>query len=161
MSLNSLTANILQSIDMKADVSIKIIDNIIQKNKILLKYDIIIKKSSFYIFNDFRLKRYIIKVIDQNTNKIFNIVTFFNSTSYELIPIVYEFKYIKIPHPLVIIRFLLLNLISLQLFDKNYNSKIYQNFIYNIVRTKKININFNNIYYEGIFIDEKTNGIDS
>ena len=52
-------------------------------------------------------------------------------------------------------RFLLLNLISLQLFDKNYNSKIYQNFIYNIVRTKKININFNNIYYEGIFIDEK------
>jgi len=153
-SINNL-AFILNNLDNNLKLIIKIIDNIIQKNKILLKYDIIIKKSSFYIFNDFRLKRYIIKVIDQNTNKIFNIVTFFNSTSYELIPIVYEFKYIKIPHPLVIIRFLLLNLISLQLFDKNYNSKIYQNFIYNIVRTKKININFNNIYYEGIFIDEK------
>jgi len=153
-SINNL-AFILNNLDNNLKLIIKIIDNIIQKNKILLKYEIIIKKSSFYIFNDFRLKRYIIKVIDQNTNKIFNIVTFFNSTSYELIPIVYEFKYIKIPHPLVIIRFLLLNLISLQLFDKNYNSKIYQNFIYNIVRTKKININFNNIYYEGIFIDEK------
>ena len=43
----------------------------------------------------------------------------------------------------------------MQLFDKNYNSKNYQTFIYNIIRTKKININFKNIYYEGIFIDDK------
>ena len=69
-SINNL-AFILNNLDNNLKLIIKIIDNIIQKNKILLKYDIIIKKSSFYIFNDFRLKRYIIKVIDQNTNNIF------------------------------------------------------------------------------------------
>jgi hypothetical protein len=146
---------ILDNLDNNLKLIIKVIDNIIKKNNILLKYEIVSKKSSFYIFNDFRLKKYIIKIIDQNTNKIYNIATFFNSTSYELIPIVEQYKNIKIPHQFVIIRFLLLNLISLQLFDKNYNSKNYQTFIYNIIRTKKININFKNIYYEGIFIDDK------
>ena len=146
---------ILDNLETNLKPIIKLIDNVIKKNNILSKYEITIKKSSFYIYNDFRLKKYIIKVIDNNTNKIYNIATFFNSTSYELIPIVYEYKSIKIPHQLVIIRFLLLNLISLQLFDKNYDSKIYQTFIYNIIRTKKINIKFENIYYDGIFIDDK------
>jgi hypothetical protein len=146
---------ILDNLETNLKPIITLIDNIIKKNNILSKYEITIKKSSFYIYNDFRLKKYIIKVIDNNTHKIYNIATFFNSTSYELIPIVYEYKNIKIPHQLVIIRFLLLNLISLQLFDKNYDSKIYQTFIYNIIRTKKINIQFKNIYYDGIFIDDK------
>ena len=154
---DSITAIDMRILNLKTNLKpyIKLIENIIKKNNKLSKYEITIKKSSFYIYNDFRLKKYIIKVIDNNTHKIYNIATFFNSTSYELIPIVYEYKNIKIPHQLVIIRFLLLNLISLQLFDKKYDSKIYQTFIYNIIRTKKINIQFKNIYYDGIFIDDK------
>ena len=55
----------------------------------------------------------------------------------------------------MLIRFLLLNLISLQLFDKNYNNNYYYNFIYNLSQIKKIKLNFTKIYYEGIFIDDK------
>lgn len=153
-SINNLYF-ILNNLDNNIKIIKNIIDKIIIENNIFDNYEIIIKKSSFYIYNDFRLKKYLLKIQDRNTNKIYNIITFFNSTDYELIPIVKEYNKIKIPHPIVIIRFLLLNLISLQLFDKNYNNNIYLNFVYNLSLIKKISLDFNTIYYEGIYIDDK------
>ena len=132
-----------------------IIKDFLLKNNLIEYYDIHYKISSFYICNDFRLKKYIIKLFNKKDNKFINIITFYNSIDYELIPIVKKINNILIPYPIVILRFLLLNLISLQLFDKNYNERIYLNFLYNIQNCKKLFIKYDNIYYEGIFIDEK------
>ena len=146
---------ILNNLNNNIKIIINIIDKIIKDNNLLSDYEIIVKKSSFYVYNDFRLKKYLIKIYDKDNDKFYNIITLFNSTDYELIPIVKEFNTIKIPHPIVILRFLLLNLISLQLFNKNYNNTIYLNFIYNLSLLKKISLNFTNVYYDGIYIDDK------
>jgi len=146
---------ILNNLDNNIKIITNILDKIIKEHKFLNRYEIFVKKSTLYIYNDFRLKKYIVKIKDKDTNSVMNIVTFFNSSDYELIPIVNEYNTIKIPHPIVLIRFLLLNLISLQLFDKNYNNNYYYSFNYNLSQIKKIKLNFTNIYYEGIFIDDK------
>jgi len=117
--------DILNNLNNNIKIIINIIDKIIKDNNLLSDYEIIVKKSSFYVYNDFRLKKYLIKIYDKDNDKFYNIITLFNSTDYELIPIVKEFNTIKIPHPIVILRFLLLNLISLQLFNKNYNNTIF------------------------------------
>lgn len=146
---------ILNNTKTNLNLIVDIIKKIINDNKLLINFEILIKSSSFYIYNDFRLKKYMIKVQDNDNDKIYNIITFFNSTDYELIPIIKEYKCVKIPHPIVIVRFLLLNLISLQLFDKNYNDNIYSNFIYYLSLIQKIKYNFTNIFYDGIYIDDK------
>jgi hypothetical protein len=45
----------------------------------------------------------------------------FNSTDYELIPIVKKYNNFLIPHEFVIIRFMVLNLVSMQLYDSYFN----------------------------------------
>jgi len=146
---------IINNIENNINLIMNIIKDFLLKNNLIEYYDIHYKISSFYICNDFRLKKYIIKLFNKKDNKFINIITFYNSIDYELIPIVKKINNILIPYPIVILRFLLLNLISLQLFDKNYNERIYLNFLYNIQNCKKLFIKYDNIYYEGIFIDEK------
>lgn len=145
---------LLANIKNNKKIIINIIDKLIKDNKYFSHYEIFIKKSTFYVYNDFRLKKYIIKILDKNANKTYNIITLYNSPDYELIPIVKQYKNILIPHPIVIIRFLILNVITLQLFDIHYNKNIYNNFIGNLLSIKKINLNFEFIYYEGIYKDD-------
>jgi hypothetical protein len=94
-------------------------------------------------------------------------MTFYNSIDYELIPIVYEYNNIKVPHKFVIIRFLLINYITMQLFDKNYeyNKKNIDNNIriilnecikLNDYNKLKKNISWETIYFLGSYNNEKT-----
>jgi hypothetical protein len=145
-------------------------DNIKDFNTIILNLNIKIQTSSFYITNDFRLKKYQVKLhikFKNGNEKIINLMTFYNSIDYELIPIVYEYNNIKVPHKFVIIRFLLINYITMQLFDKNYeyNKKNIDNNIriilnecikLNDYNKLKKNISWETIYFLGSYNNEKT-----
>lgn len=146
---------IINDIENNIKLIINIITQYLIKTNLMTKYKVHYKISSFYVCNDFRLKKYIIKLFNNENNKFINIITFYNSIDYELIPIIKKINNILIPHPIVILRFILLNLISLQLFDKNYSNKIYLNFVYHIEKCKKLFKKYDNIYYDGIFKDEK------
>jgi len=130
----------------------EIFKDIMKKNKIT--YDkIAYTVSTFYLHDDFRLKKINIFII-VNDKKI-SLINIFNSIDYELIPIVKKYNKLLIPHELVIIRFLLINLLSLQLYDKNYNINYYNDFISQIETCKNLDIKHNTIYYTGTFVDEK------
>lgn len=132
---------------------VKIIEDILKKNKIDYKR-VIYSISNTYILNDFRLKKVNIFVVLKNDQKI-TLLNIFNSIEYEVLPIVKKISNICIPHEFVIIRFILLNLISVQLYDKNLKKTTidkYKNEIYNI---SKLNNIYKEIIYIGNFKDEK------
>ncbi len=132
---------------------VKIIEDILKKNKIEYKR-VIYSISNIYILNDFRLKKVNIFVVLKNDQKI-TLLNIFNSIEYEVLPIVKKISNIYIPHEFVIIRFILLNLISMQLYDKNLKKTTidkYKNEIYTI---SKLNNIYKEIIYIGNFKDEK------
>jgi len=132
---------------------VKIIEDILKKNKIEYKR-VIYSISNIYILNDFRLKKVNIFVVLKNDKKI-TLLNIFNSIEYEVLPIVKKISNIYIPHEFVIIRFILLNLISMQLYDKNLKKTTidkYKNEIYTI---SKLNNIYKEIIYIGNFKDEK------
>lgn len=142
---------------------LNIINNYLENNNLLNKNKIEIKQSNIYIMNDFRLQKNTISLYNKDTNKNTILVITYNSLDYEVIPIVYKINKCLIPHPIVLIRFLLLNLVNLQLFDKSYNINIYYNTINKIKVLyeieSKINLDIINkkniIEYHGIYIDER------
>lgn len=146
---------------------IKFITNLINKyledNNLNKLYKITIKYSNTHIVNDFRLTKTNIILHNKKTNKNTILIISYNSLNYEVIPIIHKINKILIPHPIVIIRYYIINLFNLQLFDSSYNKNSYyqilkkiQN-IYNV--EKEINDNIINkkitIEYHGIFIDER------
>ena len=69
-----------------------------------------------------------------------------------------ESKTLYIPHPLVIIRFLIVNLYYMQLFDPSYDKNSYNKFLNKInllVNTEALLKKYNLINYIGVFIDER------
>ncbi len=146
---------------------IKFITNLINKyledNNLNKLYKITIKYSNTHIVNDFRLTKTNIILHNKKTNKNTILIISYNSLNYEVIPIIHKINKILIPHPIVIIRYYIINLFNLQLFDSSYSKNSYyqilkkiQN-IYNV--EKEINDNIINkkitIEYHGIFIDER------
>lgn len=146
---------------------IKLIINIINKyledNNLSNLYKIITKKSNTHIINDFRLIKTNIVLHNKKTNKNTILIISYNSINYEVIPIIYKFNKILIPHPIVTIRYFIINLFNLQLFDSNYNKNTYYQILSNIQNNynleKEINKKILNkkiiVEYHGIFIDER------
>lgn len=146
---------------------IKLIINIINKyledNNLSNSYKIITKKSNTHIINDFRLIKTNIVLHNKKTNKNTILIISYNSINYEVIPIIYKFNKILIPHPIVTIRYFIINLFNLQLFDSNYNKNTYYQILSNIQNNynleKEINKKILNkkiiVEYHGIFIDER------
>ena len=146
---------------------IKLITNLINKyledNELNKIYKIITKYSNTHIVNDFRLTKINIVLHNKKTNKNTILIISYNSINYEVIPIIYRINKILIPHPIVSIRYYIINLFNLQLFDSNYNKNTYyqilkkikniyhlENYINDKILNKKIIIE-----YHGIFIDER------
>lgn len=146
---------------------IKLIINIINKyledNNLSNLYKIITKKSNTHIINDFRLIKTNIVLHNKKTNKNTILIISYNSINYEVIPIISKFNKILIPHPIVTIRYFIINLFNLQLFDSNYNKNTYYQILSNIQNNynleKEINKKILNkkiiVEYHGIFIDER------
>jgi hypothetical protein len=146
---------------------IKFITNLINKyledNNLNKLYKITIKYSNTHIVNDFRLTKTNIILHNKKTNKNTILIISYNSLNYEVIPIIHKINKILIPHPIVIIRYYIINLFNLQLFDSSYNKNSYYQILkkiqnmYNI--EKEINDNIINkkiiVEYHGIFIDER------
>jgi hypothetical protein len=126
----------------------------ILKEKNIKYKKILYNISNFYLYDDFRLKKINIFIILENDMKI-SLINLFNSIDYELIPIVKKYKNILIPHNFVIIRFLLINLASIQLYDKHVNANIAGTYMYNISYLHKLEIKYTNIFYIGTYKDEK------
>lgn len=146
---------------------IKLIINIINKyledNNLSNSYKIITKKSNTHIINDFRLIKTNIVLHNKKTNKNTILIISYNSINYEVIPIIYKFNKILIPHPIVTIRYLIINLFNLQLFDSNYNKNTYYQILSNIQNNYNLEKDINKkilnkkiiVEYHGIFIDER------
>lgn len=143
------------------DLIKKIINNYINnlQNKEL---SLVIKINNIYLLNDFRIKRYNFQIINKITGKKYIIGYIFNSLDFEIIPTILKIQNIYIPHTFVLIRFLIINLFYMKLFDKSYNLDHYNNFL------NKLNLNYQNliyfdnlnfdkslIEYIGIYIDER------
>lgn len=143
---NSNKFNIIQYI-------LDILKDILDKENI--SYDkIMYKKTYLHIYNDFRLKKTNIYILNKQSKQL-SLINIFNSADYELIPIVGKYKSFLIPHELVIIRYILLNLITSQLYDSYFNQNTfdkYEGYIYKLCNT---NIIHKKIYYTGIYRDEK------
>lgn len=134
---------------------LSLIKNVLSKLKIkykCLKYI----SSDTYIYGDFRLKRYNIFIILDNNEKI-SLFTIYNSTNYELIPIVDNYsKYILIPSKYVLIRFFLLNYLSLRIYTE-LNKSSFDYILKVIYLTNELDLSKKKtIYYTGIFKDEKS-----
>lgn len=139
-------------------IILNLIKEYLKNNKLIEQYKIEEKKSNFYIYNDFRFYKININLIKLDTNKKINIVNIYNNVNYEIVPIIFDKKNILIPHPIVIIKFIILNIINLQLFDKFYNNNKYSNNVNKIQLLKDISFNkdiYTFIYYYGVYIDER------
>jgi hypothetical protein len=144
------------------DLISKILNNYIESKLDSKKYNLIIKTNIVYIINDFRFKRKNFILINKETGKKNTILYVYNSLDYEVIPTIMENKTLYIPHPLVIIRFLIINLYYMQLFDPSYDKISYNKFLNKInllvnVDDSTILKKYNLINYIGIFIDERIN----
>jgi hypothetical protein len=146
---NNSTSNNFNNIQYLLDI----LKDILKKANI--NYDkVAYNKSNIYIYNDFRLKKTNIFMLTKDKKKI-SLINVFNSTDYELIPIIQNYNNFKIPHEFVIIRFILLNLLSSQLYDQHFNIKTYNTYINNISKLYNLDIKYEKIFYTGIFRDEK------
>lgn len=141
---------------------IDLIKNIIKSYIDNKEYNLIIKTNVIHIMNDFRLKRYNISLVNKINGKKNIIGYFYNSLDYEVIPTIRNVQNIYIPHPFVIIRFLIINLYYTKLFDPLYNAETYNKFlnkfklIYNILKKYNLsNLNDQLINYIGIYIDDR------
>lgn len=137
------------------DLIIKIINDYIDLH--LDKYKLVVKTNNLYILNDFRFKRRNITLVNKESGKKITLMYIYNSLDYEVIPTIKESNTIFVPHQLVIIRFLIINLYYMKLFDPSYNNSSYDKFIQKI---KSLNFDdefkkYNLINYIGIFIDER------
>lgn len=144
------------------DLISKILNNYIESKLDSKKYNLIIKTNTVYIINDFRFKRKNFILINKETGKKNTILYVYNSLDYEVIPTIMENKTLYIPHPLVIIRFLIINLYYMQLFDPSYDTISYNKFLNKInllVNIDELTIlkKYNLINYIGVFIDERIN----
>jgi hypothetical protein len=144
------------------DLISKILNNYIESKLDSKKYYLIIKTNIVYIINDFRFKRKNFILINKETGKKNTILYVYNSLDYEVIPTIMENKTLYIPHPLVIIRFLIINLYYMQLFDPSYDKIAYNKFLNKInllvnVDDSTILKKYNLINYIGVFIDERIN----
>lgn len=142
------------------ELILTLLNNYIKSNLDSKKINLITKTNIIYIMNDFRLVRKNIILFNKETNKKTTILYVYNSLDYEIIPTIIEKKNLYIPHSLVIIRFLIINLYYMQLFDPSYDQYSYNIFIQKIndlisnidnYLIKKYNI----INYIGTFIDER------
>jgi hypothetical protein len=124
-------------------------------------YKLVSSESNIYVINDFRYKKIQFKLINLEKNEKIVLLNIYNSIDYELIPIIETQKNILIPHPLVIIRYSIINLINSYLFDTYHNNdklvltlSIIKNSHNKILYIYK-NLDNIKIYYYGVFIDEK------
>lgn len=157
--------NILNIIIYESGIKllVNIINKYLEDNDLIKIYKITTKYSNTHIVNDFRLTKTNIILHNKKTNKNTILIISYNSINYEVIPIINKINKILIPHPIVTIRYNLLNIINLQLFDSSYNKNMYYQILkkiqtlYNI--EKEINNNIINkkiiVEYHGIFIDER------
>ena len=146
---NNSTSNNFNNIQYILDI----LKDILKKSNIsynTLAYN----KSNIYIYNDFRLKKTNIFMMTKDNKKI-SLINIFNSTDYELIPIIQTYNGFKIPHEFVIIRFILLNLLSSQLYDQYFNINTYNTYLNYILTLYNLDIKYEKIFYTGIFRDEK------
>ena len=144
------------------DLISKILNNYIESKLDSKKYNLIIKTNTVYIINDCRFKRKNFILINKETGKKNTILYVYNSLDYEVIPTIMEYKTLYIPHPLVIIRFLIVNLYYMQLFDPSYDKISYNKFLNKINLLVNPDVStllkkYNLINYIGVFIDERIN----
>ena len=124
-------------------------------NNLKLKGEIIIKHDYLYIINNFRLKKTIIyynfyNEKYKNYSKLI-IVNCYNLLSYNVIPVINN-----IPHPTIILKFLIINLIYITMYSKNKN--LYHQNINLIHQTSQLDKIFNNKYkIIGIYKNEELN----
>lgn len=99
-------------------------------NEIFTGHNIEVKRGNFYLFDDFRLQK-INYNIKKDNKKILTVSTY-NFIDYEIIPIIEKKNKLVIPHSLVKMRFMLLDLITMQLYDKFYNNNLFNMMMSNI-----------------------------
>lgn len=143
---NSNKFNIIQYL-------LDVIKDVLKEIKIKYK-KILYNKSNLFVYNDFRLKKTNIYILTDENKKI-SLLNIFNSSDYELIPIVKKYNNFLIPHEFVIIRFMVLNLISTRLYDSYFNENMYSKYGNDIWNLCKKNINHTKIYYYGTYRDDK------
>ena len=146
---NNSTSNNFNNIQYILDI----LKDILKKSNISYN-KLAYNKSNIYIYNDFRLKKTNIFMMTKDNKKI-SLINIFNSTDYELIPIIQTYNGFKIPHEFVIIRFILLNLLSSQLYDQYFNINTYNTYMNYILTLYNLDIKYEKIFYTGIFRDEK------
>ncbi len=131
---------------------IDIVKNIINNSIESDKFNIIIKPNSIFIMNDFRFKRINIQIQNKENNDKYTLLYLYNSIDYELIPVISN---TNIPHPLVAIRFEIINLFYNKLFNQKFNILFLNETMH------KLNILFNliddsfKIKYIGNYVDER------
>jgi len=142
-------------------------DNIISeiKNKIKeilninnISGEVIINNDRTYIIDNFRLKKTLIyvSIYDKKYKSFnkFNIINCFNELSYNIIPVL-KINPIE-PHPFIIIKYLIINIIYLYLYsnDKHNNFALYISYLGNFL--KKIDdINSDDYKFIGIYKNEE------
>jgi len=114
----------------------------------------IYNKFNLFLYGDLRLKKTNICILNDENKKI-SLMNIFNSTDYELIPIVKKYNNFLIPHEFVIIRFMVLNLVSMQLYDPYFNKNLYSKYGDDIWELCNTNIIHSKIYYTGVYRDDK------
>ena len=142
---------------------IELIKNIINSSIDTNDFNLIIKTNVIYIMNDFRLKRYNLSLLNKNNGKKITIGYCYNSLDYEVIPTIAHIKdNLYIPHPFVLIRFLIINLYYVKLFDPSYNKESNNKFLYKcqylyeiLIKYNIQNINDTIINYIGLYIDDR------
>lgn len=143
------TMNMIIDTDIK--IIKKILDKIIKKNKIKAKINII-SNDSYYIAHDFRLKKETIYMTINNT-KIY-LMNIYNSMQYEILPIRTNINKFMIPHRVVLLRFLFIDLYL----NKLYNAHL-DNIYYLIQEINKIDDSRENCIWVGIYRDESNDKI--
>lgn len=138
--LDIINTNQIMTAIVKKD-KIKLLENLIinylKNNNLMHLYKFNNKTVSNYIIDDFRLKKNILSVTDKNQKRII-LLNIYTSVDYELFPLINIYKNILIPHPIVIIRFYILNLFNNLLYNPNYDNNL-ELYILNKI---KLNYNF-------------------
>lgn len=171
--INNKTINSLNKINtdkiinlIVSEKKIKLFENKIieylANNNLDKEYTFNIKKENNYIIDDFRLKKYIISLKHPQKKQII-LLNIYTSVDYELFPLIHIYKNILLPHPIVIIRFYLLNIFNQLLYNPNYDNNLellilekiklnndFIKIINNLIIDKKIILN-----YYGQYINDR------